>query len=94
MNKKLDIFEVVLKQDIGISLTPYERKFLENIDEEARNTIKELVNNESFLDEIEKTCEHIITESKLDELSLSEQEKIKNKCEERIQKVKHPNHVM
>lgn len=90
MNKKLDVFEVVLKQDIGIPLTPYEKHFLDNIDGEVKNTIKELVGNESFLDEIEKTCEHIIIESQLEGLSLIEQEKIKNKCEERIQRVKHP----
>lgn len=87
--RELDIIEIVLKKDLKIPLNELEEKLFNNLDEQIKNDLFDLVNSSSFLDEIENVVENIIKKSYL--LPPEEQNYIKTKCNEKIRKLKFPN---
>lgn len=89
MREIIDIFEVVLKKDMKISLTKQEQSFYDSLDETIKDAVIELINTPSYIDEVEKTCRSIILKSKA---SQEEQRDIKEKCEERIKSLKSKNY--
>lgn len=78
-NKKIDIIEIFIKNDLDIPLENEEIEWLNNLDDETKKAAIELINNNSYIDEIVKILNKIIIESK--NLSDMEQENIKEKCE-------------
>lgn len=89
MKEIIDIFEVVLKKDIGIPLTQHEQIFFDNMDETIIDVVAELINTPSYIDEVEKSCRSIISKSKS---SQEEQDSIKKRCEEKIESLKSKNY--
>lgn len=86
-NKKIDIIEIALKEDLMISLEPEERTYLDSLDDEFKQEIFDLVNNENYVDEIEKIVDIIIKKASF--LPQEQQTYIKEKCSSRINKLKH-----
>lgn len=76
--QQFDIIEVVLKQNLKIKLTEEETRWLENIDEELKNTVIDLISDESYLDDIISLLDRMIQKASL--LPLDEQADIKQKC--------------
>ena len=89
MSNKIDLFEVVLKDDLDILLTPAERVYLDEMEDEIKQPIYLLVNNDAFLDQIEDCIEKIIRKASV--LSEEEQKYISQKCEERIRNLRYPS---
>lgn len=84
-----DMIEIVLKKDLKIPLDDLEEKWLSHIDEQIKNELFDLVNNSVFLDEIKEVIEHIVRKSVT--LPKEQQDYIKAKCQERIQKLEFPS---
>lgn len=89
MREIIDIFEVVLKKDMEIPLTQQEQIFLNSMDETVRDAVTELINNPSYIDEVEKNCRNIILKFKS---SQEEQDSVKKRCEEKIENLKSRSH--
>lgn len=88
-NKKMDIIEIVLKEDLKILLDPEERTYLDSLDDVFKQEIFDLVNNENYIDEIEQLANTIIKKASL--LPEEQQRYIKEKCSHRINKLKYPS---
>ena len=84
-SQNFDVLEVILKNDLGIPLDEKEEEWLKLVDDEMKSSLFDLVNSQSFLEEIKNIVRNIIAKSS--ELSKEQQQTIKRKCEERIKKL-------
>ena len=89
INNRIDLFEVILKDDLDISLSPTEKGYLDSLEDEVKEPIYILINSDSFLDQIEGYTKSIIEKST--ELPTEEQQYIIRKCKERIRHLKYPS---
>lgn len=87
-NRRIDIFEVALKSDLEITLNLEEKNFLDNLDNDLKKEVFSLINNVTYLDEVERLTASIIRQSST--LPVEQQEVIKSKCIEKIAKLKQP----
>lgn len=86
MGNKLDLIETILKDDLEISLSSEENTLINELDDDIKKEIYDLVKNPMFIDDIELITKSIIFKSH--NLSLEQQQYIKTKCEERVKKLK------
>lgn len=87
--ERVDILEVLIKNKIAIPFTESEKKCFDNIDDDTRNTIYELIDSGAYNEEFIKTLKSIIEKSK--GLSKEEYEYIVNKCEKEIEHLLYHN---
>lgn len=80
-----DIIEVFLKKELDIFLTEEEENLFNIIDDDTRKTIFELLNSNSFIEEIINVVNNL--KIKISKLPIEEQTIINQKCEEKIKKL-------
>jgi len=85
-DKKIDILEIILKEDLKILLDDDEKKQLDSLDQEFILELIDLVNNVDYVDEIERIATKIAKKSSL--LPIDQQDYIKRKCLERVNSLK------
>ena len=84
-NGHIDIIEVFLKKDLDIPLTEKEKDNFEKMDNEDRETVFDLINSYSYIEELDRVMNNI--KEKSSNLSISEQQEIFEKCEMKKQKL-------
>lgn len=87
--KSFDIIEVMLKKELKIPLSKEESEWLSQVDEETKESIKMIINESSYEDEIIRLMNHILEKS----LTLPEEEQqyIKNRCCEKKKQLEKIN---
>jgi len=83
----VDIVEVFLKKDLDIPLTEVEEKQFNSMDDDARQTLFELVNNSSYIEELVRLINKINNDSS--SLPIEEHQIIQEKCDRKKQKLEN-----
>lgn len=87
--KSFDIIEVMLKKELKIPLSKEESEWLSQVDEETKESIKMIINESSYEDEIIRLMNHILEKSLT--LPKEEQQYIKNRCYEKKKQLEKIN---
>lgn len=86
--QKIDIIEVILKDELQIQLTREEQESFKTIDEESKDMIRDLLNDNSYKEEILKMCRKILTEIQL--MDRKDRDLYEARCKDRIVNLENP----
>ena len=89
--RKIDIMEVILKNDLKIPLTMQEEQLIQTIDEESKEMIRVLFNDDSYKEELIKMCNKIILKLKVS--NIKDSDLFIARCMDKISNLENPTSI-
>lgn len=86
--QKVDIMEVILKEELQIPLTIEEQSSFKTIDEESKEMIRDLLNDNSYKEEILKIYDNILTKIQL--MDICDKDLYIARCKDKIANLENP----